>query len=167
MRRLCLFVVVLLLAPALVEAQPRLMLGGGVTTPNGATSEVAETGYHIQVGLHVSIPTLPVGFRLDGGYHRLGESGAAGAETKVLAGSISMVFALPGVGLNPYLLGGLGQYRVEAGPAERTDRGFHGGFGVVLGALGLGAFAEIRYVRISSDTGPTTKLIPLTVGVRF
>ncbi|MCH7992178.1 MAG: hypothetical protein IIC35_07155, partial [Gemmatimonadetes bacterium] len=94
-------------------------------------------------------------------------SGAAGAETKVLAGSISMVFALPGVGLNPYLLGGLGQYRVEAGPAERTDRGFHGGFGVVLGALGLGAFAEIRYVRISSDTGPTTKMIPLTVGVRF
>lgn len=168
MRRL--FVAALLLiVPTAVEAQPRLMLGGGFTAPNGAITDAADPGYHIRAALHVGIPTLPVALRADGALHRLGSKDAALEDPEFLEGSLSVVYMLPGISLRPYLLGGAGTYRVETGAAGATttvsDTGVHAGFGVVLGQLGLGAYAEIRYVHISSDT--TTRLIPLTLGIRL
>jgi outer membrane protein with beta-barrel domain len=169
MRRLFLLVALLGLTPAIVDAQPRLLLGGGITAPNGAITDVAKTGSHVQAGLQVDIPTLPLGFRADGGYHRLSEADASRAKTEVLAGSLSVVFTLPGIGLQPYLLGGVGRYRVETGPVgvtqTVTDPGYHGGFGVAIGGAGLGAFVEIRFVQINGAT--TTRLIPVTIGLRL
>jgi hypothetical protein len=161
---------VLLLVPPAVEAQPRLMFGGGVTSPNGSISDIAETGYHIRGGLHLTIPTLPVGLRADGDYHKLSSADAAFDNTSVLAGALSLVIPLPGVGLAPYFFGGIGSYRTDSGAlgatAVVTDSGYHGGFGINLGAVGLGGFVEIRYVVITGD-GPSTKLIPLTFGLRL
>jgi hypothetical protein len=170
MRRLLLLVALLAALPATAEAQPRLMVGGGVSAPSGDFSDIAEAGYHVKVAMQVGIPTLPVGLRGDGVLHRFGTADAAFADSEVLTGALSLVFTLPGVGLEPYFLAGVGTYRVETGPAgaplQGTDRGYHGGFGVVLGGLGLGAFAEVRYVQISGDLA-TTRLIPLTLGLRF
>ena len=49
---------------------------------------------------------------------------------------------------------------------QRTDTGYHGGFGVVTGQLGLGFFAEVRYVRIDQD-GVAMSMTPLTLGFRL
>jgi hypothetical protein len=170
MRRLQLLIALVLLTPAVVVGQPRLMLGGGVSTPNGDVTEVAGTGFHAQAGLFVAIPTLPVGLRADGVYHRLGAAGSAFDRTGILGGNLSMVFTLPGVGLSPYFFGGLGSYRTELGAIgvteTVTDTGYHGGFGVNVGTGGLGGFAEIRYLQISGDAR-TIRLIPLTLGLRL
>jgi hypothetical protein len=157
--------------PIEVQAQPRLLVGGGVTAPNGDLSQSAEAGYHWKAGLWVAIPRLPVGFRADGALHRLSSADDGVLErTEVLAGSLSGVFMLPGVGLAPYLFGGFGRYRIESGPIDATttvtDPGFHGGFGVNIGAGGLGAFAEIRYVQVNG-TDTESRFIPLTFGLRF
>lgn len=159
------------LAPAHVEAQPRFMVSGGFTAPLGDLADVADAGYHGQVGLFVSIPTVPFGLRGDGFFHRLGSSDAALEDTQVLGGTLSLVYDLPGIGLVPYFLAGLGAYQIEAGPVGATvkanDNGYHGGFGVNIGGVGtgVGAFAEIRYVKIGGDSNAT--LIPLTFGLRL
>ena len=169
MKRLLCLVALLTVAPAALHAQPRLMLGGGFTAPNGQITDVAEPGYHLQAGIQVAIPTLPLGLRGDGTFHRLGSSSVDLTDTELLSGALSLVFHLPGVGLQPYFLGGVGSYRIEAGPTDlteiKTDTGYHGGFGVAIGGLGFGGFAEIRYVQIRSDV--TARLIPLTLGFRF
>lgn len=169
MRRTLLLGLALLLAPAALEAQPRLLVGGGFSAPNGQITDVADPGFHFQAGLQVNIPTLPLGLRADGGFHRLGATTPELAQTEILAGSVSAVFRLPGIGLQPYFLGGIGSYQTEGGPVadptKVTNTGYHGGFGVAVGGLGLGGFAEIRYVQIQSEV--TSRIIPVTLGFRF
>lgn len=157
----------LVLAPATVEAQPRLLVGVGITSPIGDFKEVANAGYHLRVGLQIAIPTLPVSIRAEGDYQRLSEASPAFDASNVLGGAVSAVFELPGVGLSPYLLGGVGQYRLETGLAglrQAVDlSGFHAGFGIALGSVG---FVEIRYVQMNGDAGDT-KYVPMTVGLLF
>ncbi len=170
MSRSTLALAALVLLPGGLAAQPRILLGGGFSAPNGAITDVADPGYHVQAGLQVRLPMLSsVALRGDGSYHRMGASSASFAGTDVLGGSLSLVVFLPGISLQPYLLGGLGSYRTETGAAEApesvTDTGYHGGFGVAVGGTGVGAFAEIRYVQI--DRPARTRVIPLTLGLRF
>jgi hypothetical protein len=168
MRRITLLVALALaLPPVVVQAQPHLIVGGGITTPSGDFKDSANTGYHLRVGVEIGLPTLPVSLRADGNYHRLGEANATFEATSILGGAVSAVFALPGVGLVPYLLGGVGRYRTDQGlvgsSVTDTRSGFHAGFGINLGAVG---FVEIRYVRIDGDPGDT-KYIPMTIGFRL
>ncbi|MDH3271324.1 MAG: porin family protein [Gemmatimonadota bacterium] len=171
MRRLIpLALALLFFAPASGEAQPRFLVSGGFTGPMGDLSDVADAGYHGQVGLFVQLPTIPVGLRGDGAVHKLGSGDALLADTQILAGSLSVVYHLPGISLVPYFLVGIGSYQTESGPAgaaaKTTDAGFHGGFGVNFGTGGLGAFAEIRLVQINGDPG-STRFIPLSFGLRL
>lgn len=160
-----------LAVPSVAEAQPRFLVAAGFTGPTGDLSETADAGYHGQVGLFVSIPTVPLGLRGDGFFHRLSAPDVALEDTQVLGGTVSVVYELPGIGLVPYFLAGIGAYQIEAGPlgaaTKASDNGFHGGFGVNVGAgTGVGAFAEIRYIQINGD-GVTSRLIPLTFGLRL
>ena len=171
MRRLVLSAAVFLFfVPAAVEAQPRILVGGGITSPNGDFKDAARAGYHGRIGVELAIPTLPVALRADADFHRLPEAGPLFDSSQILGGSLSLVFTLPGVGLSPYLLGGLGAYRVETGLVGSSDpvnrNGFHLGFGTKIGSLGFGGFVEIRYVQIGGDAGDT-KYIPVTVGFRL
>jgi hypothetical protein len=169
MRRVLTLTFAALLVPAAIHAQPRLMVGGGITAPNGDFSSMAETGTHLQVSLHVDIPTLPIAFRADGAFHRLDSSLPGQAQNRILNGSLSLVYILPSVSFQPYLLAGWGSYRVESGPVGMTaavqDPGYHGGFGVSVGGLGFGAYAEIRYVQINAAS--TMRMIPFTLGLRL
>jgi hypothetical protein len=165
-RHLLLAVSIAILVPSAAAAQPRILVGGGITSPNGDFSNVAGTGYHVRAGIEIVIPTLPVSIRGDGDYHRLAEANPAFDRSNVLDGALSVVFTLPGVGLSPYLLGGLGQYRLESGALGLsqavTESGFHGGFGARMGTL----FVEIRYVQVNSEPG-RSRYIPVTVGLRL
>lgn len=171
MPRSLLLAALLILLPSAAEAQPRLMFGGGFTAPQGDISDIADPGWHLAAGLDLGIPSLPVGIRGDARLHRMSATDALLRDNEYLTGSLSLVFRLPGVGLEPYVLAGLGSYRYSGGlrsdpeTMRVTDTGYHGGFGVVIGGLGPGAYAEIRYVQINADT--SARLIPLTIGFRL
>lgn len=157
--------------PAAVEAQmPRFMGGVGLSTPTGDFADDAKVGYHGRLGVQMGVPTFPVAGRLEGEYHSFGE-GDEGLKTKVLNGALSAVLSLDGTGITPYFLVGVGRYRVDADFADEdldavTETGFHGGFGVNIGALGLGGFAEFRAVQINTD-GYKIRYFPISVGFRL
>ena len=158
------------LLPAAAEAQiPRIMAGGGLSNPIGDFGDVADPGYHGRIGLQLGAPAFPLAGRLEGEYHSFGQP-EGGAKTTFFNGALSAVLELQGTGLTPYFLAGLGRYRVkqELGTLEgtSTQTGFHGGFGVNIGALGFGGFAEIRVVQINGDGGDI-RYFPVTVGFRL
>jgi len=155
-----------LLVPAAAHAQPRILLGGGLSTPVGSLSDAVDVGWNALAGIQLPLPGIPVGLRADGAYHSFGEASGQ-PKTSLLGGAASVVVSLPGVGVIPYVLAGVGVYRLSPeGASATSDSGFHGAFGVDLGAVGVGGFAEVRLINIRSspDAG---RLIRATLGVRF
>ncbi len=166
MRRIAFLAALLLVLPTAAESQTRLLVGAGLSTPNGDFSDAVDAGLHGRVGLQVGVPVFPVSARAEGELHRFGEK-ATDDNTTMLTGTLSAVLSLGGIGLSPYVIAGIGQYRIDGSVGDAiTKNGIHGGFGVSLGALGVGGFAEIRLVSISSDVG-NRRYIPVTVGLRF
>lgn len=169
MRRLMLLAsLALLTAPAAAVGQVSLMAGGGLSTPIGDFGDVAEAGWHGMAGLQLSVPAIPIALRADGGYHKFGQASGI-PSSSMLAGSASLVVSLPGVGLVPYLLGGVGQYRVsvdQTGVDPVTDNGYHAAFGVNIGALGFGGFGEVRFVNVSHSVGHS-RFVTATLGLRL
>lgn len=171
MRRLMLAAVLAgFLIPAAAEAQlPRIMAGGGLSTPTGDFNDVAEVGYHGRLGLQMGAPAFPLAGRLEGEYHSFGQTTGL-PEWSVLNGALSAVLELQGTGISPYFLAGIGRYRVKAelGADETTstETGFQGGFGVNIGALGFGGFAEFRVIQINTE-GSKIRYFPVSVGFRL
>jgi len=168
MRKLTLLTILALaLTPVICRAQVRLLIGGGLSQPNGDFSEQVNTGLHGRVGLQVGVPVFPLSLRGEGEIHQFSKPTGA-KNTAMLNGALSAVLGLGGIGLQPYLLAGMGSYRLDSRSTElpETSRGIHGGFGVGIGALGFGGFAEIRFVSISGDIRKT-RYIPVTLGLRF
>lgn len=160
------FALMLGLLPAAGSAQVRIMAGGGLSTPIGGFGDAADPGWHLGGGLQLGVPSIPVGLRADGAYHSFGQASPA-PKTSMLSGALSVVVTLPGVGLVPYFLGGIGAYRTSIEGLDATsNRGFHGAFGVNIGALGFGGFAEARLVSVSGDGG-SSRFVTATVGIRL
>ncbi|MEX2048962.1 MAG: hypothetical protein WEB90_05235 [Gemmatimonadota bacterium] len=156
----------LALSPVGAGAQVRLMGGVGLSTPIGAFADAADVGWHLMAGLQLGVPEIPVAIRADGGHHSFGESSPV-PKTSMLAGALSLVVDLPGVGLVPYLLGGVGRYRTSVDGFDATsDSGIHGAFGVNIGALGPGGFGEVRLVNVSRS-GDDARLVTATIGFRL
>ena len=154
-------------APAVVEAQPRIMAGAGMSTPLGDLADDAGVGWHAGAGLQLEFPNLPVALRGDGAYHSFGEESPA-AQQSILAGALSVVVNLPGPGIVPYFLGGMGMYRTSVEGIEETssDSGFHGAFGVNIGQLGFGGFGEVRFVNVNAEEGDG-RFVTATIGFRL
>ena len=169
MRRIALLALVALALPATVDAQARLMVGGGISSPIGDFADEVDGGKHGRVGLQVGVPVFPVSLRAEGEIHSFSEE-TGGDNATLINGTISAVLSLGGIGLSPYILAGVGSYRYDASAAEAvTQRGIHGGFGASIGALGLGGFAEVRLVNIdgSDGSGGDRRYVGVTVGFRF
>ncbi len=168
MRRLALLLAFgAFIAPAAAAGQVALLGGAGVGRPIGDFGDAAAPGWHALAGLQVGVPAIPIALRVDGSYHSFGAP-ANGLESSILAGTGSLVLTLPGVGLVPYFLGGVGQYRVsldQNGVDPVTDNGIHGAFGVNIGAMGFGGYAEIRVVNISQSAGDA-RFVTATLGLR-
>jgi hypothetical protein len=160
---------VLLSAPVAVEAQVRLMAGAGLSTPIGDFGDVAEAGWHGMAGLQLGVPAIPVALRADGAYHSFGQA-PANPSSSMLSGTLNLVLSLPGVGLVPYILAGVGKYRTTvdlAGVEPVSDNGFQGAFGVNIGALGFGGFGEVRLVNVSQSGGGNARFVSATLGLRL
>jgi hypothetical protein len=166
MRRIALLAFVALALPVSATAQARLMVGGGISSPNGDFADNVGTGQHARVGLQVGVLVFPLALRAEGEIHRFSEDSGSG-KAKLINGAISGVLSLGGIGLSPYIIAGVGSYQYDATAAEAvTNRGIHGGFGVSIGALGVGGFAEVRMVTIDG-ADRDSRYVASTVGFRF
>ena len=168
MRRPALLAIALfLLLPAATQAQIRLLGGVGVTNPFGDLRDVSSVGWRAMGGIELGIAALPVQFRADGGYDSFGQKGS-NPQTSILSGALSLVVNFPGIGLSPYVLGGLGTYRTSVdGVDPFSNRGIHGAFGVDIGAVGSGGFAEVRYVSVKTDGDTNQRFVTATLGLRL
>ncbi|MGD8728829.1 MAG: outer membrane beta-barrel protein [Gemmatimonadota bacterium] len=167
-RTLLLLVLALLVAPGAAEGQVQLLAAAGLTNPMSDLNDVSDVGYHLMGGADLSVATIPVSLRADGAYDSFGEQGGNPRPT-ILSGALSLVVKFPGVGLRPYVLGGVGIYRTTVDSADSqaaSDTGIHGAFGVDIGALGFGGFAELRLVDFERDSA-TFRYVTAMLGLRL
>lgn len=172
----------LVAVPAVLHAQdaaaaPRAIrfgLAAGATFPTGDAGDLYDWGFHLAGSGTYKAPLVPVGFRGEVMWHRLTgaefESGFGTVDVpdaNVIAGIVNAELGLGGTGAKPYLIGGLGVYRISAEDVDSsTDFGFNIGAGVGLMLAGFDAFAELRYHSIQSE-GDAVTIIPISFGVRF
>ncbi len=171
-------VAALLAVPAALSAQVHFLLAGGLSAPSGNFSNVVNSGYHGLVGLQFGVPLSPFSVRVTGEIDRfparanlLPLGGSSSGHSTIADGSASAVFSFGGVGIvSPYVLAGLGVYRTSfsgtLGSGTSTDMGYHAGVGLNVGVLGIGLFAEARFVDIASS-GSAIHYFPVSVGLRF
>lgn len=147
-------------------------IAAGATLPFGDYTDSFNSGYNGTVFLGVTPYGSPIGLRLDGMYNKLSGKGGI-PDDRIIAGSANVVFNLPGVGIRPYLIGGVGYYNVKQdenlGPtADLNKVGFNGGAGAAFPLSGFSAFLEARlhYVPLD-DPSVSPTFVPVTFGIVF
>ncbi len=165
-------------------AQLRFSLGGGATLPAGTFDDVAGTGWHGMGAIGFQPADFPIGFQVDGMYHRFGfEAAGLDADWQLIEGTANAVFRFGSSKeskFHPYLIGGVGGYNVKAVGDDAADAESDTNFGVNAGAgfdFGLGnlsAFIEGRFHAIFNGTvdpqtleDATANFVPITIGIRF
>lgn len=161
-------------APGAVEAQTGPIsfgISGGPSFPTGHFAEEAQTGYHVQGSLGLSLPLLPVGVRADLLWQDFQDDNA-GAFTQV-AGLLNATAGLSLLVARPYVIAGAGLVHDRApegthighthAAEKETVFGFNAGAGVEFPFVGLTGVVEARYL----DAGEERRSIPVSVGIRF
>ena len=172
-----------LAAPALAGAQDvgatrafSLGIAAGATVPTGEYADFFGTGFNIMGSLGIQPAALPVGVRFDVAYHSLPGEEIAGEEIEdasIISGTANAVLTVSNTGgVRPYLIGGLGVYRLDAGGDETpTKFGLNGGAGLEFGLAGFATFVEARYHSVFTDDEDGVEgnlnLIPIVFGLRF
>ena len=170
-------------APA--TAQVRFSLGGGATLPAGTFDDVAGTGWHGMAAIGFQPADFPVGFQVDGMYHRFGfEAANLDADWQMIQGTANAVFMFnrsEESKFHPYLIGGVGAYNVKAVgndaegiDSDETDFGVNAGLGFDFDLGNLAAFIEGRYNAVFGGTvdpetldDATASFVPITIGIRL
>lgn len=169
----------LVTAPAALHAQMPVKFGlaAGATLPTGDAKDGYDWGYHLGAQLAVKPPLSPLGVRAEVMLHTLKgkeiNDPIVGTFTpddpRIIAGIVNAEVGLGGIGVKPYLIGGIGYYNLNFG--EGTDSqnkiGFNAGAGLDFGLAGFSAFAEARYHRIQTDGDSKLSVIPISFGLRF
>jgi len=155
-------------APA--EAQMRtvtLGVAGGPSFPIGHLGDHFNTGWHVQGSFALAPMTLPFGVRADLMYQRFPDAVHTDEQETTLAGIVNGIFALPGVGLRPYVSAGVGAYntRFADDGGEATNIGVNGGAGIQFGLMGMNAFLEGKFHNVFGDE--SSRFIPISLGIMF
>jgi opacity protein-like surface antigen len=165
-------------------AQARFSLGGGVTLPAGTFDDVAGTGWHGMAAIGFQPADFPVGFQVDGMYHRFGfEAAGFDADWQMIEGTANIVFAFntsEESTFSPYLIGGVGGYNVKAvgddveGDDSDTNFGVNAGAGFDFDLGNIAAFVEGRFHAVFGGTvdpetldDATASFVPITIGIRL
>lgn len=160
---------VLVAAPA--NAQIKWNIGLGATMPQGDFGDAFKMGFHAMGAATFGLTGAPIGIRADAVYNinKCDIAGCGNITSNLLTVSGDAVYSFPGVGVKPYLLGGVTWGRASLGGSDapsgldaETDFGFNLGGGVDFGMGGMMAFAEARYFTVGD-----ADFLPITVGVRF
>ncbi|MEP6904426.1 MAG: hypothetical protein ABI875_00005, partial [Gemmatimonadales bacterium] len=88
---------------------------------------------------------------------------------RVIAGTANVVYALPGVGITPYLIAGGGYYSLKKDQPDLSSVnkfGINGGVGAMFPLSGFNTYVEARIHNVFTD-GNSTRFIPVTFGILF
>lgn len=142
----------------------------GAAIPVSDLANDYSTGYNGTVSLGFNSYGSPIGFRIDGMYNSMSpQSGVNLPDIKISSANANLVYALPGTGIRPYLIGGAGIYGLKsdfAGSSTITKLGLNGGIGASFPLSGFNTFVEARYHHVFSDN-VATGFIPVTFGISF
>jgi Outer membrane protein beta-barrel domain len=151
----------------------RFGLSGGLSVPSGSTSDGLKTGWNGTALVQFFPASSPVGFQVDGSYHRIAFDPSGGHE-QIIDGTANVVYEFKtseSSKFRPYLIGGGGVYNVKAktdlGPSpSETKFGINGGAGFNFGTTSTSFFVEGRFHNVFIP-GSDFHFIPINVGVRF
>ena len=173
-------------APAEAQLPFRLGVQAGASVPTGDFGDSdsnlgfgAKTGYHVGLLAEIKPPLFPVGLRGDVIYNEFGiESETFGDDSdfRLLNVNANAILEMPGIGLSPYLLGGIGWYRGNFNASDEDDEfesdaesavGFNVGGGIRFGLAGFGAAVEAHYRSVNLDFGGTQEYKPRFIPISF
>jgi hypothetical protein len=149
-------------------------IGGGITMPLSEFGDAAETGFHGLLNAEFQPENLPVGFRIEGMYTRLGFPEGIDGNWQVISGTANAVYTFVTAAeskFHPYLIAGAGAYNMKANfdagdDDSETKFGVNGGAGFNVGMGGAAVFIEGRFHNVFTE-GESTNFIPISIGVRF
>jgi len=110
--------------------------------------------------VELSFPLFPIDLFVAGEYF-FPDCGTVD-DCSFMGGSADLHLGLPIPVLTPYATGGLVYRRTDVGTGASAETGFGGGVGVHLGAMVIGAYAEVRYEVVDPDDQLVFRL-----GIRF
>lgn len=147
-----------------------LGISAGAAIPISDLANDYSTGYNGTVSLGFNSYGSPLGFRIDGMYNSMSaKSGVNLPDVKISSANANLVYALPGTGIRPYLIGGAGIYGLKSdynGSSTITKLGLNGGIGASFPLSGFNTFVEARLHHVFSDN-VATQFIPVTFGISF
>lgn len=147
-----------------------LGISAGAAIPTSDIGDDYNTGWNVTASLGFNSYASPVGFRIDGMYNSFGAKDDRDLRDYKIAGAnANIVYALPGTGMRPYLIGGGGVYGLKYDIPDRdwtTKFGLNGGIGASFPLSGFNTFAEARFHHVFTDVG-TINFIPVTFGISF
>ncbi len=147
-----------------------LGISAGAAIPVGNLADDYNTGWNGTVSLGLNSVGTPLGLRIDGMYNSFSaKDGIALRDTKIAGANANLVYALPGTGIRPYLIGGAGIYGLKYDDPSRdweTKLGLNGGIGASFPLSGFNTFVEARLHHVFSDDY-STQFIPVTFGISF
>lgn len=156
----------------------RLGAYGGATLPVSTTARGMDAGWTAGAVIDFTVPSFPLGLRLDGSYQRARPSGAtATGSFQVWGGDLDVILTVPGrLPFRPYLIAGPGLYGTKSSIASSPSVAraatitsharfaLNGGVGVRSEGGGVGAFLEARYLYIYTPH-TRTRLVPVLFGI--
>ena len=147
-----------------------LGISAGAAIPISDIGDDYNTGWNGTVSLGLNSVGTPLGIRFDGMYNSFSAKDAVSLrDYKIAAGTANIVYALPGTGIRPYLIGGGGVYGLKYDDPTRdwtTKFGVNGGIGAAFPLSGFNTFVEARLHHVFTDVG-TIQFIPVTFGISF
>ena len=158
--------------PAQYSMSVNVGIAAGAAIPVGDFADAFNTGYNGTVMLDIQPVRSPVGLRIDGMYNKFigrDDLGVNQPDASIIGGTADIVYKLPGVGIRPYLIGGVGYYgyKLDVAGADRTNKfGLNGGVGAQFALSGFNAFLEARFHHVSTE-GASTQFIPVIFGLSF
>jgi opacity protein-like surface antigen len=166
----------LLTSAALAQGTSGLHFGleGGISNPQGDTKDSFDNGWHGGALAVWNFPVVPVGIRVDGSYHKFDGATPTAGNAGVLAGTADVVLGFRAILLKPYVLAGLGYYRLDFSDAsfpsafrgKSNETGWNAGAGVSISLRKIDLIIEARYHSVSTDGG-RFKFVPVSVGLVF
>jgi opacity protein-like surface antigen len=171
--------VVMSASAAQAQSPIRFGLAGGLSLPQSDLGDAFESGFHGQVMLGFGMMALPVKLRADLSYHSLNVEGEGGIgfssndDLRVISGALNAIVGMGGIGMKPYLTGGVGFYNSKFGDFDaENDFGLNGGVGLEFSLTGMSTFLEVRYVKVfvgddAEGTDFSFALVPITFGIMF
>ena len=172
--------------PAAASAQ-RFGVSAGLSDPRGELAAESGTGFNVNGMFNVTFPASVLGFRAEAGFNSFSLKGTAIGTTRIANLTGNLVVGAPGIaGFHPYLIGGMGVYRVNYSSGNKgilypqapsvvvgrngsDDRmGFNAGIGAIIPLGHLGGLIEARYVALDrSGQHPSAPFIPISLGILF